>query len=960
MQYVSEANAEVHYMLLGMMFRPIELPPDDALQSQEKRYIEAFKSLCTSGPGEAQWPAVAVNPGDKGPFQRGWEQFAAGLRPKAESFMQKCLNRKEVPSLWLTREAQYELRSIAKDAGQLPHEANIDLGGLCNMEEYCAFKTLQLAANFQGTARARSQKQRRQVDADVKVAEDVVLYTEGGGGCDDECANDAVADARTKAGLASFKQSTVISHRFTDAELDQIVAFKTADRTQQFVKSLLSSALMSDGEFPLPIDVAATRRRTAAARDLSERFGGLESLGDELKHLVSVQRSFAGKVGMTEQLAPGDVEHLPADDEAGLAHLSDADPVAGDPRSQASNHTPVARFAPNDQWRRPHDYVAHLAAKFEEGIVDATTGSKMPRPLKRDQVLFIAQFAAACDAVWDDEANGVAMKDRRTFNILLMGQGGSGKTAVVQEIVLPAVDFLFPPNEPGAAASTLIVCAKWSQAENISTDNHKAVSCHRAALMGIGNHRNSTMLPNERKGALERTWAHLRLLVIEEVSMVSPNLYNMLLYRSFYGRRERWAVSESEYDRLSGAFGRMPITIHLGDFLQLKPTGAGLSLITKLDDLETLGQRQVPAEQQSAMTLFKRTPLCFELVASNRFKDDRLRDLMVFMRKPLSTVPKKIKDSWNHILLKDGDKRLKEERFQNGHLLGIYWDTVARCMMMRAMRDAKAAQEALYLIQAADASKPSPMRQDLAVKLANKVNPGDTGNMHGILPIHVGMRVRLLDHIDLEKGLVKDAEGVVVRVEINPADVEEVDCARHEGRPAYLRFLPSGIWVSMCKYKGAAFVDRLRRSASCITEDDAASLVFVEPRTADPFDFRGHSVVRTGFPLSHGCVVTSTACQGRTMRRGVIIDAGKREGGQNPTRDDDYWLHMYVMLSRATHLDDILLARAPDIDFLRQGPPESLARALGMFAKRADGCRKKAEKLAAELGLVHLLRGGSA
>ena len=252
------------------------------------------------------------------------------------------------------------------------------------------------------------------------------------------------------------------------------------------------------------------------------------------------------------------------------------------------------------------------------------------------------------------------------------------------------------------------------------------------------------------------------------------------------------------------------------------------------------------------------------------------------------------------------------------------------------------------------------MPQALAVKLVNKVNPGDTGNMHGMLPIHVGMRVRLLDHIDLAKGLVKDAEGDVVHVEINPADKEEVDCARNEDRPAYLRFLPSGIWVSMAKYKGAAFVDRLRRSASCIAEDDAAPLVFVEPLTAESFNFRGHSVVRTGFPLSHGRVVTSTACQGRTMRNGVIIDAGKREGGQNPTRDDDYWLHMYVMLSRATRLDDILLARAPDIEFLKQGPPESLVRALAMFAKRTDGCRKKAEKLAEELGLQHLLRDESA
>ena len=52
--------------------------------------------------------------------------------------------------------------------------------------------------------------------------------------------------------------------------------------------------------------------------------------------------------------------------------------------------------------------------------------------------------------------------------------------------------------------------------------------------------------------------------------MIGPDLYNMLLFRSFHGRRTRWDVQEPEYDKLNGAFGRMPIVIHLGDFLKKK------------------------------------------------------------------------------------------------------------------------------------------------------------------------------------------------------------------------------------------------------------------------------------------------------------------------------------------------------------------------------------------------------
>ena len=134
-----------------------------------------------------------------------------------------------------------------------------------------------------------------------------------------------------------------------------------------------------------------------------------------------------------------------------------------------------AKFAPSDAWRRPSDYVAFLAKRFEEEWVNPRTDKKEPRPLKRDQVLFVTKFAEACNTVWAEDLrveDGELDIDKITcFNFLLMGQGGSGKTAVVQDIVLPTLDFLF------GCDATLIVCAKWSQAENISTDSHKAADC---------------------------------------------------------------------------------------------------------------------------------------------------------------------------------------------------------------------------------------------------------------------------------------------------------------------------------------------------------------------------------------------------------------------------------------------------------------------------------------------------
>ena len=88
------------------------------------------------------------------------------------------------------------------------------------------------------------------------------------------------------------------------------------------------------------------------------------------------------------------------------------------------------------------------------------------------------------------------------------------------------------------------------------------------------------------------------------------------------------------------------------------------------------------------MKLFCRTPLCFELQVSNRFKEPKLRELLAFMRSPGKRLPLGIKETWESICLKPDDPRLTEKRFQEGHMMGSYWDTVSRWMVMRATRDA--------------------------------------------------------------------------------------------------------------------------------------------------------------------------------------------------------------------------------------------------------------------------------
>ena len=125
-------------------------------------------------------------------------------------------------------------------------------------------------------------------------------------------------------------------------------------------------------------------------------------------------------------------------------------------------------------------------------------------------------------------------------------------------------------------------------------------------------------------------------------------------------------------------------------------------------------------------------------------------------------------------------------------------------MVMRARRDAEALKIPLFLIQAADAASPL-IPAELAKKLMNSANPKNTGGMHGMLAVHVGMRVRLLAPLALDHGLVKVSEGEVVCVAVHPLDQVEVDAATATGGgTVYLRHLPLGVLVRMDKYTAAS------------------------------------------------------------------------------------------------------------------------------------------------------------
>ena len=114
---------------------------------------------------------------------------------------------------------------------------------------------------------------------------------------------------------------------------------------------------------------------------------------------------------------------------------------------------------------------------------------------------------------------------------------------------------------------------------------------------------------------------------------------NMEMYRAMWGRHEQFGVNVDEYARLRTLFGRMPLVVFLGDFLQLKPP----KQISPADDLVAKARQGsvVSVEAQTACEAFRGVNIVIELLETRRFEDKVLPKVMSFIREADNTrMPK--------------------------------------------------------------------------------------------------------------------------------------------------------------------------------------------------------------------------------------------------------------------------------------------------------------------------------
>ncbi|CAE7258426.1 unnamed protein product [Symbiodinium sp. CCMP2592] len=894
----SERNA-MYKQLQCRPFRVLHYEGDDT----EGAVLKAFDVFSAPVDATSAEPSIAASMAFTSAFL-AWHQEAA---EEAVIARRRFAARFEFPSLWETREMRDVLvekmdamnvdvsQSLASDPDK--DKERVSVG------QYSSMLAVERVANLEGLARARQQRPRpkRRRELDMQLQEDFVrvrMEGENAGDAGEVDAEDECPDV-VATPIPREQFQLVLQRPQGDDEVRKLLSLDGQSRKTRHTKDFLELSWMQR-DLSVVLDKAPAALHSAA-----------QKLGRELA---------AAYQEMREELLSGirDGSEVAAgpDTAANASAITYIRELVGD-------KLPANCVGFDESVRRVFSKPSLLMKAMVDGLPEE-------QRLNEDQALFISRFADVLDKVFAQEENAeIWPKERKTYHMLLLGQGGSGKTHMVQKLIFPIVLFIWPPRKNRETIQ--VVAAKKSQAKNISTSEVKAKTLHTASAMRVQKLVNSQMGAGQKIDRLRDLWEECRVLILEEISMVSAAMYNMLDYRSMLGRAAVFGVSSHTYTRIS-----------LIDDLKRK------------DEYGQYVHRDVGVEIQNAQLVFQAVPDVFELRGTKRFRPgDPLIEILQCMRtgrRFSEELCVKLRDRF----VKDAglgqcDPRLDEEGFLDGYCMSIYWSSLTRMMNRRVQVDAHRHGVPLVVLQCADECqglKGQKMRSFLS-----QPNPYKTGYAHGVLPCHIGMKLRFLQKVDGDKGLVQDTVGTLVDFEFHPQDRERY-AGTDAGHFFVPKYLPSGLWLSLENFdgcsswhgvrdvcqkgniaKGAEEAERLARSMYFLP----AAQTSVAFSSTESFEVR-----RCCFQVSHGSFLTSTASQGLTLRRPTIVDCARL-----PELDEDHcWLHLYIMLSRVTCLEHLLLLRPPSREQFERGPPKAIREVLRTFEEKAARCREGALRLA--------------
>ena len=260
-----------------------------------------------------------------------------------------------------------------------------------------------------------------------------------------------------------------------------------------------------------------------------------------------------------------------------------------------------------------------------------------------------------------------------------------------------------------------------------------------------------------------------------------------------------------------------------------------------------------------------------------------------------------------------------------------------------ALRDSIQRSEIFYVLHACDEVQPedqqlfdaSARREALRIP-----NPRNSGQLPGVLPLYVGMRLRLHNCKDCVRlGLMNGAEVELLQIIFAPPEWTDRPINARAGDLNVLQYMPQALVVRAI---GATWTLPQHCHIPGVTACNHVGVFALKP-TCETFVFKTKGprdrplrIMRTMYPLlpSSTCIVYGA--QGESWPA-VLADLAC------PPRmsPEVHWLANYVILSRATTLEGILLLRNAEKHELERGPPAYLVAEIDRLLDLEKRCTKQ-------------------
>ena len=539
--------------------------------------------------------------------------------------------------------------------------------------------------------------------------------------------------------------------------------------------------------------------------------------------------------------------------------------------------------------------------------------------LNRQQILAVAPIAWVMEQMWLNRSNPDSMLAdgacNESCNCLWLGAGGSGKTYAYSKVLRPMFRRYF--SEAG-----YIVGAPTHAAVRLLGPEAKTLHKWANVSPNTGLDRRSLRSAKNKGNPIEKKIIEVMAVLLDELSMNPPDVYHAAGFRFALLRQERMMLDMSHY--LQEWFGRVPIGVQLGDFLQLRPTAqrslcewhdaqraTDTAAAASSSDEEPVADEEAAQRTSNAAelgrNLFKNSlQRVVHFTGSGRFSDcpsgQQLVQILMCMREG-KRMPD---DLWAALQARAYSKeqlRAEEsrQRLLDAHWGGLAWEQVARLQHVRIGLEAKALNKIVYLVQAIDrATGSNELTREQCISALQIVNMTKTHYLMGICPLYEGMAARISCILDAPL-LNRELPVIVRSIKLHPNEPAIEDgCGC-----VVLRYQPVAVLVEIDdpNYKNIQLPGEmaprghvLLRSVAC----DKAWSLQVAPKQHVP-------VIRKQLPLAPRCVLTHYGLQGITARAGLVAFLSKPAW----MKDADYALAIYVMLSRPRKLDDLWIIDMP-------------------------------------------------